>query len=357
MSHEIVNNPMVEVGNEEEGFVNIDELTIGVDMLLAEHMEELEHLSDTGHLNRSTEAQPFNQQHRNDKSTKKFYTHWDYEKIEQEISQLPEQDTESRNKSVRKILRAINNLDAQDYWWDMCEPRPPNDESIAAKVLGQPATTDNTSGLSRSEQRREKWAQRQKKMKARRGDIDISTAYTADGIRQDINHEDESFIIEDLNGIPIVINLVNAFSSENTQKYTDMILELSEKVKLSTKQADKNGRGSGYCIREGYYAGCINMAYAWVALLKKKSEQAPSAGIVNGGQISLTKSVLAFSSIQDHLKKSRFISTLVNYAMYRCHPAAFEAYVACSSRIRRQIAAAAAVATHDPSLSSESQLL
>ncbi|QRV77533.1 hypothetical protein RhiJN_05548 [Ceratobasidium sp. AG-Ba] len=319
MSHEIVNNPMVEVGNEEEGFVNIDELT--------------------------TYPQPFNQQHRNDKSTKKFYTHWDYEKIEQEISQLPEQDTESRNKSVRKILRAINNLDAQDYWWDMCEPRPPNDESIAAKVLEQPATTDNTSGLSRSEQRREKWAQRQKKNEGkeratserlkRRGRFinDMATMdrsildahqriYTADGMyverfeaekfckelekpRSNGSHwsstavakylgyriqpegristmKDESFIIEDLNGIPIVINLVNAFSSENTQKYTDMILELSEKVKLSTKQADKNGRGSGYCIREGYYAGCINMAYAWVALLKKKSEQAPSAGIVNG---------------------------------------------------------------------------
>ncbi|KAG8721821.1 hypothetical protein FRC08_009898 [Ceratobasidium sp. 394] len=83
--------------------------------------------------------------------------------------------------------------------------------------------------------------------------------------------KDESFIIQDLHGVPVVFNLVGAFSPESTKTYTNLILELCKSVKLSTKQADKNGQGSGYCIRKGYYAGCINMAYAWVALLKKVS--------------------------------------------------------------------------------------
>jgi hypothetical protein len=78
----------------------------------------------------------------------------------------------------------------------------------------------------------------------------------------------------------------------------------------------------------------------------------PSAGIVNGGTTSATKSATSFSKIQDHFKGTRKIGTLVNYGMYRCHPESFWAYFRMSERLRNRIPVAKAVSTHDPAFSS-----
>lgn len=42
-------------------------------------------------------------------------------------------------------------------------------------------------------------------------------------------------------------------------------------VKLETCQADANGRGAGYSLKKGRLVGCINMAHAWAALMRKVS--------------------------------------------------------------------------------------
>lgn len=42
---------------------------------------------------------------------------------------------------------------------------------------------------------------------------------------------------------------------------------------------------------------------------------------------------------------------MVNYALFRCHPESFWAYLKMSTRLRNLVPAARAVATHDPALS------
>jgi hypothetical protein len=78
----------------------------------------------------------------------------------------------------------------------------------------------------------------------------------------------------------------------------------------------------------------------------------PSAGIINGGATSATKSATLFSKIQDHFKGTWKIGTLVNYGMYQCHPESFWAYYQMSEQLRNCIPAAKAVSTHDPACSS-----
>ncbi|KDN51274.1 hypothetical protein RSAG8_00903, partial [Rhizoctonia solani AG-8 WAC10335] len=160
------------------------------------------------------------------------------------------------------------------------------------------------------------------------------------------------FVIYDCNGFPLVFSLPQYFSKEVTKWYTDHLEELGKHVKLKTCQADASGRGSAYSFLEGRLVGCINMAYAWVPLLKKKTALTPSADMIHGGHTaSPTKNVFTFNSIQNFHAATRKIGTMINYAMYRCHPKSFFAYCKMSARIRQLVPAAAALATHEPALS------
>ncbi|KAG8721820.1 hypothetical protein FRC08_009897 [Ceratobasidium sp. 394] len=126
----------------EEEFINVDELIVGVDMLIEEHLEELEQLSSAGPPEQTASEEPSEPSHNSGKKDQQFYTHWDYKQIALDISELPEQDVNSRNTAVRRILRAINTLEQQKYWWAMCEPKLAKDEAIAREVLGQPPTSE-----------------------------------------------------------------------------------------------------------------------------------------------------------------------------------------------------------------------
>ncbi|KAG8771863.1 hypothetical protein FRC12_003362 [Ceratobasidium sp. 428] len=185
-----------------------------------------------------------------------------------------------------------------------------------------------------------------------------SASWAADNLgytlkKEVVELDDEPFIIRDRNNVTLLVNLPGAFNPVKVQAYMKLLKLLAVAVKLSTCQADKKGCSRGYIHREGHVEGCVNMAYAWVPLLKPKTAQAPSAGIINGGKTpSVTKTAVAFASIQQHLKDTRFVSTLLNYILYRVQPDSFWAYVKASSRLRQKIPAAVAVATHDPALSS-----
>ncbi|KAG9126345.1 hypothetical protein FRC07_003775, partial [Ceratobasidium sp. 392] len=123
----------VEYPDEEEEFINIDELTVAVDMLMADHFEELATLSNAPpQVNADKPNEPVG-------PDDEFYSHWDYKQIACEIDDLPDQDVDSRNAAVRAIIRAINTIDQQNYWFEMCEPNVANPVKIAQKVLGEPS--------------------------------------------------------------------------------------------------------------------------------------------------------------------------------------------------------------------------
>jgi hypothetical protein len=86
-------------------------------------------------------------------------------------------------------------------------------------------------------------------------------------------------------------------------------------------------------------------------MLSQANSFMSSRQMVNGGETSVTKTTTAFSTIQGFHMNSRNIGVMMNYVLFRCHTESFWAYLKMSTKIR-QIPAAAAIAVHEPAMSS-----
>ncbi|KAG8796214.1 hypothetical protein FRC12_002593 [Ceratobasidium sp. 428] len=170
--------------------------------------------------------------------------------------------------------------------------------------------------------------------------------------REDLKELPEhSFSVYNVNGIPVLYSLANYFGPMSVEHYTASLLGLANQVKLVTRHADANTRGSNYSFEKGRAVGCIHLTHAWRGLGGKKGDLKPSAPSVNGGYTSVTKSATTFNEIQTHHQDTREYNTLVNYCFYRLLRPGFWAYMRMSNKIWSGIPGAKAIATHDPSLS------
>ncbi|KAH7332883.1 hypothetical protein B0J17DRAFT_632155 [Rhizoctonia solani] len=299
-------------------------------------------------------------------------------------------------RPLRAQMRGIMKTPEQNFWYHMYSPEPPDVEKDAHKALNESSedTTNSTDGLSsrkrKKVQRDANWNNHKpkgiekKRMKTEKGkkrdtffgdlsSVDLAVyasvqnPFSCDGIERNgitlpeydaqavcdlmqnnrcsaakaaselgFEHRGaiqtlppEAFSVYDRNGIRLIYFLPNCFgkSAKETrfQNYFQELLALFAAVKLSTCQADANGRGSGYVFEEGRYTGCVNMAYAWVALMRK--DQLINWAIQGRG--------------------SHGIQTNES----------FWAYLKMSTRVRQGIPAAAAVAVHEPAVSSGKSII
>ncbi|KAF8607737.1 hypothetical protein BDV93DRAFT_519756 [Ceratobasidium sp. AG-I] len=162
------------------------------------------------------------------------------------------------------------------------------------------------------------------------------------------------FVLLDSDDVPVLINLPGYFSKKLTAFYTEELEAFGVNVNLQTEQSDASDRGRGYNSEAGRLVGCLNAAIAWVPHGHPQDDPMTSGGMLHGyhnpSSIDPTARVKAFHAMQSHLKNTREIPTLMNYALYRSHRSSFLSHLKMIQGLKEKVAAAKTMATHDPSV-------